>query len=108
MNYLVLHSHPEGLVFSEHVKSIWRERFPSLLGVVECPTFSLQKEYVKYDERPLTLILCNMSDRYQLAATMGVSVIETDKRSAIWTILETGKLPVYMMIDPETGEFKPI
>lgn len=74
--YVVLHTHPEGLVMSQMQRDqlFWTGR---VLEVRECNLFSLQFEMVKHvPRRPLVVVLWGMSDRYAVAPPMGIEVIE--------------------------------
>ena len=100
MKYVVCHNHPEGLVISETIKGYWFEKFADrLLGVEQSSLYSLQKDLVgKYHERPLTLVLVRMADRYGVAAEIGVDVVPAERCGEVWTILETGAVPVYQTV----------
>lgn len=78
MRYLVLHSDPQGLIMSASMRDLLFAT-GNVVDVRECCLHSVQPEFfANVSQRPLTLVLWGMADRYGEAERAGLEVVQVD------------------------------
>lgn len=88
--YVVLHSHPEGLVLPRQQRELLiGAGRGAVLDIIECSTYSLQADFFKnIKRRPLTLILWGMEDRYGIAEQQSVEILAARSFGDALTFIE--------------------
>lgn len=112
IKYVVLHTHPEGLIMSQQHRDLFFAT-GNVLGVIECDLFSLQEEhitrYLQPGTRKIILVLWGMSDRYGIVARYPhiVDCFEVKDWSSAHSYCQHRRPEAKAWIDEETGKEMP-